>query len=377
MLRLFFSSFLLLLSLLVIFRAPTNFLWRVAVAVTEFPYFFFITAFLVLVSTYWMKKYRIPVAVLSGISFVVFLLPVLVNYIKFSSFDEQLEKEFGPIHKEGQLPAAFSFLKMFTGIGIKNVPYTTFAYKKISEKEYNFDYYPANENNPAPCIIIIHGGSWAEGDSQQLPALNSYLANHGYSVASINYRLAPDYEYPAPVEDVNDLLHYLKDHAVELKIDTTNFVLLGRSAGGQIALMAGYTPHNKNIKGIISFYAPADMEWGARVKTNDWVLDVKKVLKDYVGGTIDQIPEKYTACSAPPCVNADVPPTLLIHGPNDAMVSFYHSVRLKKKLDKDHVQNYLLELPTATHGCDYNINGPSGQVSTFAIERFIHAVTRK
>ncbi len=166
-------------------------------------------------------------------------------------------------------------------------------------------------------------------------------------------------------------------HAEELSIDTSSFVLLGRSAGGQIALMAGYTLNNENIKGVISFYAPADMEWGAKIKTNHWVLNTDKVLGDYVGGSVYEFPDKYKACSAPQFVNKSTPPTLIIHGQNDAMVSFEHSRRLQKRLNKFQVKNYFLDLPWATHGCDYNINGPSGQITTYTIERFINSLVKK
>ena len=193
----------------------------------------------------------------------------------------------------------------------------------------------------------------------------------------MNYRFAPKYHYPAPVEDFNEVLAYINRKAADWNIDTTNIVLIGRSAGGQIALQAAYTQNIPQIKGVVSFYAPADMAWGARIVTNKLVLDADKVLSEYIGGSVHDVPEKYDASSAPPFVGKSTPPTLLIHGQNDAMVAYNHSVRLKRKLDEHHIPNYLLDLPTATHGCDYNFSGPSGQTSTFAIERFIHAVIGK
>jgi acetyl esterase/lipase len=375
MLRLLFALLLLLLSLLTVFRAPTNFTWRVAVAVTEFPYIFFIVSLLLLVSCAWMEKYKIPAVLLSGLAFLLFCRPVSKTFERAANVELELDKEFIIQRRSAHLDAPFSFWKMFTGIGIVKTDYQTIAYKKLPEKELAFDYYKARSTDPAPCVIVIHGGSWAEGDSRQLPDLNDYLCSIGYNVAAINYRLAPKYQFPAPIEDTKDVIAYLSAHAAALNIDTTNFVLLGRSAGGQIALMTAYTASDPRIRGVISFYAPADMEWGARIKTNGWVLNTEKVLGDYVGCSVEQDANKYKACSAPEFVNAQTTPTLLIHGEIDAMVAFEHSTRLKKKLDQFNVKNYLLDLPTATHGCDYNINGPSGQLSTFVIERFINAVT--
>jgi acetyl esterase/lipase len=377
MIRLLFAILLFLLSLLVVFKAPTNFTWRVSVAVTEFPYLFFLSAFALLVSVYWAEKYKIPVTIISLISFVFFVLPVIRAYQRASGLQAELSNVFPSENKVGQLEQPFNFLKMFSGIGGKEVEYKNITYKTVLGKTLTLDYYKTETTKKVPCVIVIHGGSWAEGDSKQLPALNNYLANKGYNVAAINYRLAPQYCYPAPVEDTRDAINYLISHASELNIDTSNFVLLGRSAGGQIALMAGYTLNNKNIKGVISFYAPADMEWGAHIKTNHWVLNTDKVLGDYVGGNVDDFPDKYKACSAPQFVNASTPPTLLIHGEIDALVAFEHSVRLQKKLNEFHVKNYFLNFSNATHGCDFNINGPSGQITTYTIERFINSLVSK
>jgi len=52
-------------------------------------------------------------------------------------------------------------------------------------------------------------------------------------------------------------------------------------------------------------------------------------------------------------------------------------VRLEGELRDKKVPYYFLSLPWATHGCDYNINGPSGQVSTYAVERFLNSVTKR
>jgi acetyl esterase/lipase len=160
-----------------------------------------------------------------------------------------------------------------------------------------------------------------------------------------------------------------------LNIDSTNFILLGRSAGGQIALLSAYTLHNPNIKGVISFYAPADMVYGATIAGNKWVLDTDKVLADYIGGSYKEVPKKYVKSSPIESTDKNSPPTLIIHGEHDAMVAYEHSTRLSAKLEAVKVPYYFLSLPCATHGCDYTINGPSGQMSTFAIERFINSVT--
>lgn len=375
MIRLLFGVLLFLLSLLVLFKAPTNFLWRVAVAVTEFPYIFILIALLLFFSCFWADQYKLVSLVISGISVIIFSFPVISAYQRGRTLSSELAKVFPWKEKSNALKDPFSFMKMFSGMGIKKIIPQLLEYKQPDGKNYFYlDYYSDNASKKLPCVIVIHGGSWSEGDRKQLPDLNSYLANQGYNVASIEYRLAPQYKSPAPIDDTKDAIHFLCENSEKLNIDTNNFVLLGRSAGGQIALVAAYTFHDPKIKGVISYYAPADMVWGAKIKGNPLVLNTDEVFRCYLGGSFDEVPQKYYESSSCECVCTTSPPTLIIHGENDAMVSFEHGVRLQKKLDSCRVKNYFLNIPYATHGCDYNINGPSGQLTTFAVERFLSSV---
>lgn len=374
--RLCIAVILFLVSLLVLFKAPTNFFWKVAVAVTEFPYIPILISAAFLVSCFYADRYKTLLILLSSVTTFLYFLPIIEVYFRGRHLEQDLAKNF-PFQKNAQqLAQPFSLIKLFTGIGIQKVTPETFTYKKLPERNLDIDFYRSPGNTKRPCILVIHGGSWAGGDSKQLPALNSYLSGKGYHVAAINYRLAPKYKSPAPVEDTKEAIKYLAAHADELGIDTASFVLLGRSAGAQIALIAAYTFHDPNIKGVVSLYGPADMVWGARIKSNKLVLNTDKVFTDYLGGLIDELPAKYHEACAIDFAESASPPTLLIHGPNDALVSYGHSVRLNARLEEKGVPHYFLDLPWATHGCDYNINGPAGQISTFSIERFINSVTQ-
>jgi acetyl esterase/lipase len=257
------------------------------------------------------------------------------------------------------------------------VKFKTITYVKYPDTVLTFDFYPSQIKGNKPCVIVIHGGSWSSGDSQQLPELNNYLANQGYNVASINYRMAPKYTSPAPLDDVRAALTYLRAHAIELKIDTNNFVLLGRSAGAQIAMLSAYTLHDKTIKGLIDFYGPADMVWGYSKPANKLVMDSRGVMERYLGGSYKNVQQNYFASSPIEYVDRQSPPTLIIHGANDVLVAYEHSNRLSKKLKGNNIKHYWLKLPWATHGFDYNINGPGGQLSTYTIERFLKVVTYK
>jgi acetyl esterase/lipase len=370
--RLIFIIIFFLISLLAIFKAPAYYLWLLAIGVTEFPWLFIGITLILLSFGFWVSKYQLAGTIIGCVALMLFLSPIARAYIVAGSLRANFDAAFNVTNTDST-SAPFSFFKMFAGT-IK-VPYRTVDYVKYSDTSMSMDFYPAQTTGKKPCVIVVHGGSWSSGDSQQLPELNSYLAAKGYNVASINYRMAPKWQTPAPVEDIENAVKYLTKNAEQLHIDTDNFVLLGRSAGGQIALLAAYTLHEKKIKAVIDFYGVADMVWGYSIPSNPLIMDSRKVMDSYVGGSYAQVPQKYFDCSPLNYVNSHSIPTLIIHGSNDVLVSPEHSHRLNGALLKYGVKHYWLKLPWATHGFDFNLNGPGGQLSTYTVLQFLKTVS--
>ncbi|TWR24008.1 alpha/beta hydrolase [Mucilaginibacter achroorhodeus] len=374
MIRLIFSILLLLTALLILFPAPEYHLWLLAVISGEYCWVLALVALVVLGAGQRGDKNFIIGSIISAIGFLIFILPLFQASQISGKLGNDLDKAF-PAKNSSEAAKPFSFAKLFA----KTPPigHSTRTYITYADTSLTLDFYPSKVKAPRPCVIVIHGGSWSSGDSQQLPELNNILAANGYNVASINYRMAPRWKSPAPVEDVENALKCLRAHAADLSIDTNRFVLLGRSAGGQIALVAGYTLKNQHIAGVIDFYDPADMVWGYSVPSSKLIMDSRKVMERYLGGTYAKVPQQYVNSSPLTFVDASVPPTLIIHGANDALVAYEHSRRLNEKLQQAGVPHYWLKLPWATHGFDYNINGPGGQLSTYAVLRFMAALGPK
>lgn len=374
MIRLIIITILFLVSLLAILRAPAYFLWLLAIGITEFPLIFAGLTILILLIGFWVGKYQLTGTIIGIITLILFLSPIFRSYLVSTSLDQNFTAAFGKDVKGGAKP--FSFGKFFKLSYKEAVPSRSLEYVKYPDNtSLSLDFFPSQVLGKRPCVIVVHGGSWSSGDGKQLPDLNSYLAKAGYNVAAINYRLAPKYQTPAPVEDIHNALNYLRVHADELHIDTSNFVLLGRSAGAQIALLAAYTLHDKDLKGVIDFYGPADMVWGYSIPSNPLIMDSRSVMDAYVGGPYSKVPEKYAACSPILFVDKTSVPTLIIHGTNDVLVAEEHSRRLDIKLNENGIKHFWLKLPWATHGFDFNLNGPGGQLSTYAVERFLNTVT--
>ncbi|MFD2144419.1 alpha/beta hydrolase fold domain-containing protein [Mucilaginibacter antarcticus] len=341
-------------------------LWLLAILVTEFPLLFVAIMVALLLAGLKFQKYQVACLITGVAAILLYLSPIYRAAAIGRALKADMTTAFGTTSEITGEP--FSIMKLFKATA--DVAYKTHTYITYADTALTLNYYPSQLDGKKPCVIVVHGGSWAGGDKDQLPGLNSYLARKGYNVASIDYRMAPKYTNPAPVLDIKEALKYLTTHADELKIDTNNFVLLGRSAGAQIALLAAYTLKDNRIKGIIDYYGPADMVWGYSIPGNPWIMDSRAVMEAYLGGGYDKVPENYKASSPLEFAGRDAIPTLIIHGRNDVLVAYEHSRRLDLKLEEYNIKHYWLRLPWATHGFDFILNGPGGQLATYAVESF-------
>lgn len=379
MIRLLLSILLLLFSLLAVLPIPARQLWYAAIAVSEFPWVWLVISFLLLLWVVKVPSFRLPSLLVLMTAMVLFATPIIRAYGIASGLDERLQHAFRV--GTGELAAphrdhAFSLAQMITGIGASKVPFTSYEYAVHSGVHLSLDLYPSQVAGVRPCLLVVHGGSWKSGNNGELPDVNSYFAKAGYQVATINYRLAPEFKSPAPQEDVHAALQWLRQNASRLNIDPNNFVLMGRSAGGQIVLEAAYGLNEPGVKGVVSFYGPADMIFGYQEPHNQLVMKHREVLEAFLGGPPDTYRQQYLDASPVAHVTDTSIPALLVHGHLDQHVHYAESERMAAVLQQHHIPHLLLGLPWATHGCEYSLNGPSGQLAVYAVERFLQAVTR-
>ncbi len=171
-------------------------------------------------------------------------------------------------------------------------------------------------------------------------------------------------------------IQFLKSNSPRLGVDATRIALIGRSAGGQLALLEAYTGRDPAIRGAVALYAPSDQVFGYENPSNPRVINSTLILEDYLAGNPRTKPEAYRTASPVNFVNGSTVPTLLVHGAKDELVWVRQSERLDAKLAAANRPHLFVRLPWATHGCDYNFNGPCGQLSTYAIEIFLGEVMR-
>ena len=238
-------------------------------------------------------------------------------------------------------------------------------------------YEAATAGAPAPGVVMIHGGGWDSGSRTEWEAFNHWLANEGFAVVAIDYRLAPAHPWPAQRDDVEAALTWLQAHAEELRIDATRIVLMGRSAGAQIASAVGYGFEDPAIRGIVALYGVFDMEFVWSISREDDVLNSVRLMEQYLGGAPTAANQTaYDSASAQGMVRGPefTPPTLLIHGAMDTLCWVEHSRRLARRLEQAGVPAIMVELPWATHAFDYNSRGPGGQLTAFSVRHFLRAV---
>jgi acetyl esterase len=111
-------------------------------------------------------------------------------------------------------------------------------------------------------VVWVHGGGFVSGSKEQVANYGRILAAGGYTVAAIDYSLAPGKTYPTPLRQINAALAFLVDHAQRLHVDPMRLVLAGDSAGAQLAAqLANVTtsPEYASTLGIAPAIAPRQL----------------------------------------------------------------------------------------------------------------------
>jgi acetyl esterase/lipase len=231
--------------------------------------------------------------------------------------------------------------------------------------------YALRDKAVRPVVVVIYGGAWRGGDPTQGENVSKALASRGFAVAAIDYRHAPRAPFPAQLDDVNLSLGMLRDSAAAWGLDAERMALLGRSSGGHLAELSAYSPTRYPLKAVVALYAPYDLVEGYRDLPRPDPIDVRHVLRGFIGGTPDERLRAYRAASPSSYVMPGLPPTLLIFGGHDHLVKPEFNRAAAAALRAARVPVVSVEVPWAEHGFDMGPAGLGSQLAFGVIVEFL------
>jgi acetyl esterase/lipase len=126
--------------------------------------------------------------------------------------------------------------------------YTNVSYGNDPAQKFDI-YIPESTATRLPLIIFVHGGAWIAGDKSDVTAIAKFLANQGFVVINMNYRLLPTFSYSAPLEDFQMVLQWVHQNSGQYRIDVTRIGMSGHSAGGHLIALYALTQDKNYIAG--------------------------------------------------------------------------------------------------------------------------------
>ncbi|MBI1842075.1 MAG: alpha/beta hydrolase [Verrucomicrobia bacterium] len=216
---------------------------------------------------------------------------------------------------------------------------------------------PKAGTGPFPVILCIHGGGFRAGSREGYNKLCLTLAQHGFIAATMGYRLAPKYPFPAAVHDTKAAVRWLRANATRLNADANRLGVTGSSAGGHLAQFLGVTEGVREFEGdanpgfssavtcVVNVYGPSDF-----TKSYGKSVDAHEVLPLWLGGNLETARPRHIQSSPLNWVTPAAAPTLIIHGTEDKYVHYEQAIWMRDRLAACGVEVQLLTLEGAGHG---------------------------
>lgn len=184
-------------------------------------------------------------------------------------------------------------------------------------------------SGPMPILVHVHGGAWITGrKNQQAKPLIRHLAQNGWLVADINYRLGPGHRLPVQVTDVLRAIAWVRAHAAEYGGDPARIAVTGGSAGGHLTAMAalahddpalkpGFEDADCSVQAAVPLYGRFDMLDRARRSGRNHDALTRFAEAKFMPGPPGQA---WHAVSPIDRLRPDAPPMLVIHGSGDVLL---------------------------------------------------------
>lgn len=230
---------------------------------------------------------------------------------------------------------------------------------KDSQKIYNLKYgehkrqkmdvfLPADYPQDSPVVLIVHGGAWKYGRKEHMIQIQKLLFNNNIPSINMNYRLVSKHlTYKEQLEDINSVIEKFNSLSGNAELLPNNYILLGESAGGHLALLYGYQNPDK-IKKIISLSGPTDF-YSEQYLNSFYSKYTSGTIQKMVGTKFNRKSLSKDFQKASPVANVTNVPTLLFQGNQDFLVNQKQGLALDSVLTKMNVPHKLIFMDKTGH----------------------------
>jgi acetyl esterase/lipase len=222
-------------------------------------------------------------------------------------------------------------------------------YGRASGESLRLDAHIPDGSGPFPVVVMVHGGGWTSGDKGKdiTEVLEPLTKSREFTWFSINYRMAPTNHWPACYEDVQTAIRWAKAHAAEYKGDPQRIALIGYSAGGQLACLAGVLAReDTRVQAVVGISPPTDM-----VADTERRGGLSKSLQALFGReTVDDTTKALLREMSPiTYVKPGLPPFLFIQGDADKTVPYGQTLAFMAKLKENSIPCEIVTIKGAPH----------------------------
>ena len=207
-----------------------------------------------------------------------------------------------------------------------------------------------------PAVVLIHGGGMWTGSRTDMDRPAQELARAGYVTFSVDYRLvdasAGHHRWPAQLDDVQRAVRWVRAHATEYGVDPARVGAYGWSAGGQLAALLGMRDTRDTTAPMASYSSRVTCVVDLAGDVDLTAYTSPPALHEVVallGGTPQEIPDRYRDASPLSWIDRCTPSFLVVHGAEDDVVPIAQSRWLVAALQAAGVEVQFVELPDAGH----------------------------
>lgn len=237
------------------------------------------------------------------------------------------------------------------GVGLRSHRYSSLYGNASTLDVYTPSKLIGRVQHPTRTVVLVHGGAWQFGDRIDLESKAVQMTKQlGVVVVSVNYRLATEAAWPAQRDDVEAAIRYLRQNAGQLNVDPNRMVLLGSSAGGQIAAaVATNGAGKKRFRGLVTLsglVSPLLMVQEDPEYADSVVPD--KLMRCLPG----ECPERYESATAFTSLDERDAPALLFHSQYETPWDPAQAQQFADTSNSMGVPCGLIVLPGELHGID-------------------------